>query len=354
MNDGSGLKYLLTDHLGSTSAVVDANGSLLSQQRYLPFGEVRTIPNSPIIQTDLGYTGQRNLSGTGLMDYRARFYDPALGRFIQSDSIVANPLNPQSFNRYSYVLNRPIRYNDPSGYTSVCAFDNADPECNSPDPWQPTLANYGVTLNNASNYDYKQIKEEVERMASILNSLACYVEGDECSILPDHLAFQNIVGKTTINFYSNTKETKDVCFAHTGTINCYGMSNRLHTEFRGLITHEFGHILNNLSGQGPDDGSVYTETNVEVAIEGATIFTASGLYVTGYIDGGYNRTRTGYGHIMHDIDWLPGGARGYEEFSDMWLNYVYDSFSQDEYGYGDARYHWMQTFMPLVVSWIIH
>jgi RHS repeat-associated protein len=124
MNDGSGLKYMLTDHLGSTSAVVDANGSLLSQQRYLPFGEVRSIPNSPIVQTDFGYTGQRNLSGTGLMDYRARFYSVSLGRFVQPDSIIPNPINPQSWNRYSYVINRPTVFIDPSGHTYLC-----DEEC---------------------------------------------------------------------------------------------------------------------------------------------------------------------------------------------------------------------------------
>jgi RHS repeat-associated protein len=116
MNDGSGLKYLLTDHLGSTNVVVDSNGSLLSQQRYLPFGEVRAIPNSPIIQTDFGYTGQRNLSGTGLMDYKFRMYSPALGRFISPDSIIPNPVNPQAWNRFSYTGNNPIRFNDPTGH----------------------------------------------------------------------------------------------------------------------------------------------------------------------------------------------------------------------------------------------
>jgi RHS repeat-associated protein len=121
-SDGS-LKYLLTDHLGSTSAVVDANGSLLSQQRYLPFGEVRAIPNSPIIQTDFGYTGQRNLSGTGLMDYKARMYSPQLGRFIQPDSIIPYPAFAQSWNRYSYVANRPTVLVDPSGHTYLCDED---------------------------------------------------------------------------------------------------------------------------------------------------------------------------------------------------------------------------------------
>jgi hypothetical protein len=50
------------------------------------------------------------------MDYRARFYSPYLNRFIQPDSLIPNPSNPQAFNRFSYVLNQPTRYTDPSGY----------------------------------------------------------------------------------------------------------------------------------------------------------------------------------------------------------------------------------------------
>jgi hypothetical protein len=48
--------------------------------------------------------------------YNARYYDPSLGRFLQADTIVPNPANPQSLNRYSYVLNSPLRYTDPSGH----------------------------------------------------------------------------------------------------------------------------------------------------------------------------------------------------------------------------------------------
>jgi GH24 family phage-related lysozyme (muramidase) len=50
------------------------------------------------------------------MDYRSRWYDPELGRFISPDTIIPNAANPQSWNRYAYVLNSPIRYNDPSGH----------------------------------------------------------------------------------------------------------------------------------------------------------------------------------------------------------------------------------------------
>jgi RHS repeat-associated protein len=122
MEDGTGLQYFVTDHLGSIVAVTDSNGTLTSQQRYLPFGGVRENVGN-ISQTDYGYTGQRNLdSGIGLMDYKARFYSPYLNRFIQPDSIVPDPTNPQSLNRFSYVRNNPLTFIDPTGHWE-CSFD---------------------------------------------------------------------------------------------------------------------------------------------------------------------------------------------------------------------------------------
>jgi RHS repeat-associated protein len=96
--------------------VMDDTGTKLSEQRYLPFGEVRTDVGTAITQTDFGYTGQRNYTYINLMDYRARFYSPYLARFLQADTIVPNPANSQSWNRYSYVRNSPIMYNDPTGH----------------------------------------------------------------------------------------------------------------------------------------------------------------------------------------------------------------------------------------------
>jgi len=72
-----------------------------------------------ITQTDFGYTGQRALNN-GLMDYHARFYDDYLNRWTQPDTIVPDLSNPQTLNRYSYVLNDPIRYADPDGH---CIFE---------------------------------------------------------------------------------------------------------------------------------------------------------------------------------------------------------------------------------------
>ena len=53
----------------------------------------------------------------GLYNYGARLYDPIIGRFISPDTIVPQPYNPQSLNRYTYCLNNPLIYVDPSGYS---------------------------------------------------------------------------------------------------------------------------------------------------------------------------------------------------------------------------------------------
>jgi len=65
------------------------------------------------------------------MDYRSRWYDPELGRFISPDSIIPNAANPQSWNRYSYVQNRPILFNDPTGHREEC--DSIDRNCDGKD-----------------------------------------------------------------------------------------------------------------------------------------------------------------------------------------------------------------------------
>jgi hypothetical protein len=61
----------------------------------------------------------------------ARYFLPSVGRFISADSIVPNPTNPQSYNRYSYVLNSPINYTDPTGHRE-CDLENLD--CDNPEP----------------------------------------------------------------------------------------------------------------------------------------------------------------------------------------------------------------------------
>jgi len=110
----NGLFWLLTDHLGSTAITADSGGTRVAELRYKAWGENRyTYGATP---TTYRFTGQRLDESTGLMYYGARYYDPTLGRFVQADTIVPNPGNPQDLNRYAYVRNNPLRYIDPSGH----------------------------------------------------------------------------------------------------------------------------------------------------------------------------------------------------------------------------------------------
>jgi RHS repeat-associated protein len=69
--------------------------------------------------TDRGYTGHEHGDSFGLIHMNGRMYDAKLGRMLQADPFIQDPTNTQSYNRYSYVLNNPLIYTDPSGYFSL-------------------------------------------------------------------------------------------------------------------------------------------------------------------------------------------------------------------------------------------
>jgi len=113
------LRFYHTDHLGSSNVITDGAGALVELTEYTPYGSVSThqpTPLAPGPSPQPGFTGQRQDSGTGLILFPARAYDPQLGRFIQADPFVQNPADPQTLNRYSYVRNNPVNFVDPSGY----------------------------------------------------------------------------------------------------------------------------------------------------------------------------------------------------------------------------------------------
>jgi RHS repeat-associated protein len=81
----------------------------------------------------------RSTDGTiGLYDYVARWYDPALGRFVQADTVVPNPANPQDLNRYAYAANSPLSFVDPNGH-QVRPQESCDSIC-----YTGTLGPYNV------------------------------------------------------------------------------------------------------------------------------------------------------------------------------------------------------------------
>ena len=83
---------------------------------WYPFGRVQTNSPQASFKVSRQFTGQIKDDETGLYYYSVRYYDPELGRFIQPDDIISDLGNPQSYNRYSYVLNNPLKYTDPDGH----------------------------------------------------------------------------------------------------------------------------------------------------------------------------------------------------------------------------------------------
>jgi RHS repeat-associated protein len=118
--------YLTADHLGSPRILTDANGQVISRRDFLPFGE-EINSGTGGRNSAQGYGGQDNIrqkftgyerdAETDLDFAQARMYMRGLGRFTSTDSLLnsGRPEIPQSWNRFTYSINSPIRFNDKTG-----------------------------------------------------------------------------------------------------------------------------------------------------------------------------------------------------------------------------------------------
>ena len=113
-----------TDQQGNILSVVDENGGRVFDATYDAWGRQTVTLNTICLHR--GYTGHEMMGEFGLINMNrrslarsgesnGRVYDPTLGRFLSPDNYVQAPDNSQSFNRYSYCLNNPLKYTDPSG-----------------------------------------------------------------------------------------------------------------------------------------------------------------------------------------------------------------------------------------------
>lgn len=102
--------YYFNNHLGSPEVVTNAAGTVLDRMTYDPFGSIRTTGSERY-----SYTGKEKDNATGQYYYEARYYDAMGHHFTQADTVTPNVYDPQSLNRYAYVVNNPVIYIDPSG-----------------------------------------------------------------------------------------------------------------------------------------------------------------------------------------------------------------------------------------------
>src|ERR1043166_7777619 len=119
--------YLLRRHRPPALQAGDASGAAVERNAYDPWGKRRFWNNgaddpsgSITSQTIRGFTGEEMLASVGLVHLNGRVYDPYIGRMTSADPVVGDPLNGQTWKRYSYVYNNPLAFTDPTGYCPIC------------------------------------------------------------------------------------------------------------------------------------------------------------------------------------------------------------------------------------------
>ncbi len=363
---GADTEYFLGDALGSVRQLADTTGAVTLAKNYDPFGNMETSAGSG--SSMFGYTGEQT-DPTGMVYLRARYYNPAMGEFMTRDTWQGDINQPTSYNKWLYVYGNPVNNIDPTGHLgcSDVPYDSpARASCES----SGNLDEYGLTLYGwKSSGNINEIKIEVKQIASKLESAygsycsnIYYSSYVNCRELGSSDLFHTVFGDLTIEYDPN-HPTRPCDSMTPGKIICgslaeqiYGCGTFLGPEplAQGLhqITHEFGHQFDRaINGLGRE------------TLGSSAIRTPSGDYVSGVINGNYRRTTAGYAHggnmpgVSHIIDNNNTGCNGgsaCEDFADMFMNWIWNSFDNHNRSFGDARYYWndlrMGPWIALAVS----
>jgi len=107
----------LKDYLGSVTGIIDSYGNVIQSYAYEPFGKQIALKSmSEDVLTHEGFAGHQTVESFDLIHMNGRIYDPVLARFLSADPTIQSPDNLQDLNKYSYCLNNPLHYVDPTGF----------------------------------------------------------------------------------------------------------------------------------------------------------------------------------------------------------------------------------------------
>ena len=126
VNDGykvaKSISYLHYDNLGSVDTITNNQGVVEQRMAYKPFGDRMALDkygneiDKSALKTNRGFTGHEHIDEFNFIHMNGRVYDPVIARFMSADPHIQSPYDTQSFNRYTYVKNNPLKYTDPSGF----------------------------------------------------------------------------------------------------------------------------------------------------------------------------------------------------------------------------------------------
>ncbi|WP_326981079.1 RHS repeat-associated core domain-containing protein [Chryseobacterium sp. MYb264] len=130
-------QFLHKDYIGSILAISNEAGNKVEQRHFDAWGnfthlqigngaavtdKATILSLSKTLIVDRGYTGHEHFMEVGIIHMNGRLYDPLLRRFLNADENIQDPTNTQNYNKYGYVMNNPLMFNDPSGEYFVAGF----------------------------------------------------------------------------------------------------------------------------------------------------------------------------------------------------------------------------------------
>ena len=133
-NAGGEVLWALADNQGSVRMLLDNDGNVVNEISYDAFGNI-TLETNGNVNFRFSYTGRELDEETGLYNYRSRYYDPAVGQFINEDTI---GFNGGDSNLYRYVGNNPLNYIDPFGFCGIGSSGNGKDKNKLSDLWDAT------------------------------------------------------------------------------------------------------------------------------------------------------------------------------------------------------------------------
>jgi RHS repeat-associated protein len=289
------VSYYFSDHLGTASVITNSVGTITEDEDYYPFGgELRIVNNDP---NHYKFTGKERDQETGLDYFGARYYGNTMGRFITPDPLMASGhvSDPQSWNRYAYALNNPLRYIDPTGMevADSCAKDG---KCQITVKvnvvWDKTANNgKGLTDKQKSDFKKNQIDKAVKDYAkSGIKLDVKYTEGSFTVDSDNKMHFTGI-DKDSVNVVASNQTLdgdNESFMTKSGTSITLLNVNSVHDNdafplFTNTTEHELAHQFLGDTQHPPSNYGSYVanEYNVDARVQGQHM----GISQTGFRTG---------------------------------------------------------------------
>ena len=323
------MNYIHTDYLGSYETVTYDDGQIAEKLSFDPWGRRRnpqdwTYNNVPATHLyDRGFTGHEHWDNLGLINMNGRVYDPRLGRFLSPDPIVQNPANTQSYNRYTYALNNPLKYTDPGGYYSgPPPYYEGDFEVNN---WNAfDFAFTRVKHNYTQRYEYKYIGNGTYANYNITEDIYEEVSFDEVFnnfIAPNaSLQIPTLEGKTILSISAKEFVFASVYEDEWGTEG-YGWSVT-HISFDNIKARASN---NGMAGGG--EGLTLSETNTMATVMGLT-----NTFTRSLINWGVRQATTPWGNSISGLNKF---SKRSGKFLGYYSAFVYGIQARNAYNNGD-------------------